>query len=82
MLCRISPIDHSLRELGEQPANGFASPMRGKSLTYRNAFSKNHSGLWPPGRRPELQGQVMTAKSKTCRASEWQSHCANRLAPY
>ena len=45
MLCRISPIDHSLRELGEQPANGFASPMRGKSLTYRNAFSKNHSGL-------------------------------------
>jgi len=50
-------------------ANGYATAMRGKSLTCRQQAAKNSGGL-----RPLSYLHVTHGKSKTCRASAWLNH--------
>ena len=57
---------------------GFAPPMHGKSMTCRQrAFltSRVYDPSFPVGDR-QIQKSRVAGKSETCRASEWQSHCA------
>ena len=61
-------------------AYGSATPMRGKSLTADRALFLVFAVYdRKKGRRP-LRERIVAGKSKTCRASEWQSHSFSVLA--
>jgi len=55
---------------------GSATLMRGKSPTCRYVAHLTNRSLTVAGRRPDEEEGSEAGKSKTCRASEWQSHCS------
>src|SRR5437667_7463141 len=77
MLCRQSSYAARARSSRKRGYShyGFATPMRGKSSTCRKAFAKP-SGLRPQklGSETRIKKESVHGKSKTCRASAWQSH--------
>ena len=58
---------------------GFATPMRGKSLTCRTAFRKTDRSTTAKLGSETDKKECVCGKSETCRASVWQSHDASGL---